>query len=143
MVACVKGLQYALRQLDDLVDALDAVVHRDLKDRIAFLDPFSGRLRRLEGRVGAFRLPIHLQVESAAVVLLSLRDWLRGGFLRRGRHGDGLAPPSFGCHGMISSGSLLVAAAFAVYCGIRQSACRIRCSLISSCFTRHQTSRAS
>src|SRR5262245_24685855 len=137
MVACVKSLQYALRQLDDRVDALDAVIHRDLKDRIAFLDPFSCRLRRFVCRVGAFRLPIHPQVKSAAVVLLALRDRLRGGFRRRGRHGDGLAPSSLGRHGMISSASRLVAAVLAAYCAI--SNCCWRRSTMSHSARSHSS----
>src|SRR5215468_5996830 len=83
-----------LRQFDDLVHARDAVIDRDLEDRMLFLDPQSGCFRRFIGRVRGFRLPIHLQAKSAALRLLALRHPLRDGFLRRGWHGYGLGPLS-------------------------------------------------
>src|SRR5262249_11990099 len=55
-----------------------AVVHRDLKDRIVFLDCFSRCLHSFIGRIRGFRLPIHLEAKSAAVSLLALNDRRRG-----------------------------------------------------------------
>src|SRR6516162_6326616 len=82
---------------------LHAVIHRDLKDWIVFLDPCSRCFRGVIGRIRAFRLPIHLEAKAAAVRLLALRDRLRDGFLRRGWHGYGLGPLSGRrCHLMIS-----------------------------------------
>src|SRR5262249_19869974 len=94
-----------LRQFDNLVHALYAVIDRDLKHRMLFLDPQSRFFRSFVGRIRGFRLPIHLEAKSAAVRLLALRDRLRDGFLRRGWHGYGLGPLSGRrCHLMISSG---------------------------------------
>jgi hypothetical protein len=76
--------RHDLRQLDNLVHALDAVIHRDLKDWMFFLDPQSRFFRSFIGRIRGFGLPIHLQAKSAAVRLLALLDRLRDGFLRRG-----------------------------------------------------------
>src|SRR5262249_53074705 len=91
-----------LRQFDNLVHALDAVIHRDLKDRMLFLDPQSGLFRSFIGRIRGFHLPIHLEAKSA-VHPFALGDRLRDGFLRRGWHGYGLARLSRRrCHLMIS-----------------------------------------
>jgi hypothetical protein len=60
------GRVHELRQLDNLVYTFYAVVHRDLKDRIVFLDCFSC-FRSFIGRIRGFRLPIHLEAKSAAV----------------------------------------------------------------------------
>src|SRR5215510_5543083 len=98
------GWTRLLRQFDDLVHALYAVIDRDLKDRMLFLDPQPGFFRGFVGRIRGFRLPIHLEAKSATVRLLALRDRLRDGFLRRGWHGYGLGPLSGRrCHLMISS----------------------------------------
>src|SRR5262245_9237744 len=72
-------LGLVLRQFDNLVHALYAVIHRDLKDRILFLDPQSRFFRGFIGRIRGFRLPIHLEAKSAVVRLLALRDRLRDG----------------------------------------------------------------
>jgi len=65
-----------LRQFDNLVHALDAVIHRDLKDRMLFLDPQSGLFRSFIGRIRCFHLPIHLEAKSA-VHPFALGDRLR------------------------------------------------------------------
>jgi len=44
-----------------------AVIHRDLKDRMLFLDRQSRFFRSFPGRIRGFRLPIHLEAKSAAV----------------------------------------------------------------------------
>src|SRR5262245_52094532 len=94
-----------LRQFDNLVHALDAVIHRDLKDRMLFLDPQSRFFRSFIARIRGFLLPIHLEVKSAAVHPFALRDWLRDGFSRHGWHSYGLARLSRRrCHLMISLG---------------------------------------
>src|SRR5712692_9664042 len=91
LAAQMKLLAYDdLRQFDDLVHALDAVIDRDLNERVFFLDPESRRFRGFVGRIRGFRLPIHLEAKSAAVRLLALRDPLRNGLLRRRGHGYGL-----------------------------------------------------
>src|SRR6266702_593058 len=79
-----------LRQFDNLVHALDAIIDRDLNERMPFLDPQPRGFRGFVGRIRGFRLPIHLEAKSAAVRLLALRDPLRNGFLRRGWNGYGL-----------------------------------------------------
>jgi hypothetical protein len=48
----------AERQFDNFVHALDAVVDRDLKHRMLFLDHQSRFFRTLIGRIRAFRLSI-------------------------------------------------------------------------------------
>src|SRR5215831_10290818 len=94
-----------LRQFDNLVHALDAVIHRDLKHRMLFLDPQSRFFRSFIARIRGLRLPIHLEAKSAAVHPFALRDRLRDGFLRRGWHGYGLARLSRRrCHLMVSLG---------------------------------------
>src|SRR5215831_20112695 len=94
-----------LRQFDNLVHALYAVIHRDLKDRMLLLDPQSDFFRSFIGRIRVFHLPIHLEAKWAAVRPLALRDRLRDGFLRRGWHGYGGARLSRRrCHLMISFG---------------------------------------
>src|SRR5215472_10039474 len=94
-----------LWQFDNLVHALYAVIDRDLKDRMVFLDPQPRFFRSFIGRIRVFHLPIHLEAKSAAVRLLALRDRLRDGFLRRGWHGYGRARLSRRrCHLMISFG---------------------------------------
>src|SRR5262249_32743990 len=93
----------SLRQFDNLVHTLYAVIHRDLKDRMLFLDPQSRFFRSFIGRIRGFHLPIHLEVKSAAAHPLALRDRLRNGLLRRGWHGYGLARLSRRrCHLMIA-----------------------------------------
>src|SRR5262249_40078520 len=83
--------------------ARDAVIDRDLEDRMLFLDLQSGCFRRFIGRVRGFRLPIHLQAKSAVLRLLALRNRLRDGYrLRHGWNGYGLRPLSCGHHLMIS-----------------------------------------
>src|SRR6516162_6773159 len=92
-----------LRQFDNLVHALYAVIDRDLNERMLFLDPQPRFFRSFVGRIRGFRLPIHLEVKSAAVRLLALRNPLRNGLLRRRGHSYGLGRRSRRrCHLMIS-----------------------------------------
>src|SRR5262249_15664065 len=81
---------HELRQLDNLVYTLYAVIHRDVKDRMVFLDCFSRFFRSFIGRIRGFRLPIHLKAKSAAISLLALSDRCRSRVLRHGCHGYGL-----------------------------------------------------
>src|SRR5262249_15630175 len=46
-------------------------IHRDVKDRMVFLDCFSRFFRSFIGRIRGFRLPIQLKAKSAAISLLA------------------------------------------------------------------------
>src|SRR5499427_8070184 len=105
MTGTSREVRHDLPQFDNLAHALYAVIHRDLKDRMLFLDHQSRFFRSFVRRIRGFRLPIHLEPKSAAVHPLALRDRLRDGFLRGGWHGYGLARLSRRrCHLMISLG---------------------------------------
>src|SRR5947209_17337429 len=97
------GWTRLLRQFDNLVHALDAIIDRDLNERMLFLDHQSRGFRGFVGRIRGFRLPIHLEAKSTAVRRLALRDPLRNGFLRRGGHGYGLGALSRWRHHLMIS----------------------------------------
>jgi hypothetical protein len=56
---------HELRQLDNLLYTFYAVIHRDLKDRMLFLDHQSRFFRSFPARIRGFCLPIHLEAKSA------------------------------------------------------------------------------
>src|SRR5258707_9032132 len=66
----------SLLQFDDRVDALFAVIDRDLNDRVRLLDRGAGLLGFLERGVGRLRLPVDLQPELTDVGTLALPELL-------------------------------------------------------------------
>jgi hypothetical protein len=66
------------RKLHQCVCVTDTVIHRHLHDRITLLDHQRCRLNGFRRRIGAFRLPIHLEQIPAALWPLSLRGSVIG-----------------------------------------------------------------
>src|SRR5579862_5584118 len=62
------------RRLEQFVRVVDAVVNRNLQNRIILFDDQSGCLSGFEGGVGALRLPVYLEQKSATFRPLALRQ---------------------------------------------------------------------
>jgi hypothetical protein len=70
----------SLRQLNDLVDALDMVIHTDMNERVALFNCHPGGLGRFKRGIRALGLPIYLEPESTLNRFALRRGFRRSAF---------------------------------------------------------------